>query len=195
MQAPFDEHELISQVLSGDQHAFSKLIRQYEGLVLHIVTPIIGANADREDLCQDIFIKVYEKLHTFRHHAKLGTWIGQIAYHMSLNLAKKKKHILMSGLTATAEAQLEQIAGDMDSAETILVREDQLQELTQCINQLNPAQQTALLLFYHEEQSLEEIRQIMNLPVNTIKSHLFRAKANLKKLLYQHEHQHGTETL
>lgn len=188
MQQSFDEHTIVRQVLAGNPNAFAILIRQYEGLVLHIVTPIIGVHADREDLCQDIFVKVYEKLHTFQHRAKLSTWIGQIAYHMSINFIRRKQNVALRANTGDNEKQLSQLPADFDTAEDIMIREDQLDQLTQSINQLNPAQQTALLLFYQDEMSLEEISQVMQLPMNTVKSHLFRAKANLRKQFQQHEH-------
>ena len=76
MQEEFNERLIVKEVLSGNRKAFVELIKQYEALVLHIVTPIIGIHADREDICQDVFIKVYEKLGTFRFKSKLGTWIG-----------------------------------------------------------------------------------------------------------------------
>lgn len=188
MQQSFDEHTIVRQVLAGNPNAFAILIRQYEGLVLHIVTPIIGVHADREDLCQDIFVKVYEKLDTFQHRAKLSTWIGQIAYHMSINFIRRKQNVALRANTGDNEKQLSQLPADFDSAEDIMIREDQLQQLTQSINQLNPAQQTALLLFYQDEMSLEEISQVMQLPMNTVKSHLFRAKANLRKQFLQYDH-------
>ena len=94
----------------------------------------------------------------------------------------------MSALAGPDESQLAAITADMDSAEDILIREDQLRELFYCIGQLTSIQQTSLILFYQDELSLEEIAQVTDLPVNTIKSHLFRAKVSLKKLLLQHEH-------
>jgi RNA polymerase sigma-70 factor (ECF subfamily) len=93
-----NEPLLVKQVLSGNRKAFEGLVRQYEGLVLHIVTPLIGVNEDREDICQDIFTNVYEKLVTFQFKSKLSTWIGNIAYNTSINFLKKKKHILLNDL-------------------------------------------------------------------------------------------------
>ena len=73
MQKGFDERLVVQAVLSGNREAFVQLIKQYEGLVLHVVTPLTGMGADREDICQDIFIKVYEKLHSFRFQSKRRT--------------------------------------------------------------------------------------------------------------------------
>ena len=100
MQKVQDEKHLVSEVLSGNRKAFVQLIRQYEGLVLHIVTPLIGVNEDREDICQDVFIKVYEKLDTFQFKSKLSTWIGNIAYNSSINHLQKKKNILLSNIVS-----------------------------------------------------------------------------------------------
>ena len=85
-----DERELVSKVIAGNRKAFEQLVHQYENLVLHIVTPLIGVNADREDICQDVFIKVYEKLNQFEFKSSLATWIGRIAYNTSLSFLQKK---------------------------------------------------------------------------------------------------------
>ena len=87
-----DERLLVLQILLGNRQAFVQLVQQYQNLVLHIVTPLAGDY--REDICQDVFIKVYEKLHTFRFDAKLGTWIGNIAHITSVNHLRKKRVVL-----------------------------------------------------------------------------------------------------
>jgi DNA-directed RNA polymerase specialized sigma24 family protein len=66
MKSELDEKALVESILLKDRAAFEKLVREYEGLVFHIVMPLIKDEKDREDICQDVFLKVYEKLHTFQ---------------------------------------------------------------------------------------------------------------------------------
>jgi len=185
MQKELNERQLVNQVLNGDSNAFIRLIRQYEGLVLHIVTPLIGVNEDREDICQDIFIKVYQGLYGFQFNSKLGTWIGNIAYNTSINFLQKKKNVLLSDLIPP-EAELQfyekTIAGHPDP-EQIAIKEDEFAMLHTAIEQLPKLQKTVLLLFYMDEMSLDEVAKVMEMPVNTIKSHLFRARNSLKLLM------------
>ena len=185
MQKGLDERDLVSEVLSGNRKAFIKLIKQYERLVLHIVTPLIGINEDREDICQDVFIKVYEKLRTFQFNSKLSTWIGNIAYNTSINYLQKKKNILLSNIVSPDNEllPLESENIEMDNPENIFIRHEDIEQLNKSINMLTELQKTILLLFYQDELSLDEIGKVMEMPLNTVKSHLFRAKISLKGMM------------
>ncbi len=85
-----NEQRLVRRVLQGDLQAFREIISQYEKLVSLIVWRTTGSKADHEDLCQEIFIKVYEKLNSYRTESRLSTWVGKIAYHHCLNHVRKK---------------------------------------------------------------------------------------------------------
>ena len=86
-----DEKQLVKQVLSGSDSAIRLLISKYERLVVHMVARVITDDMDREEICQDVFIKVIDKLSSFHFDSKLSTWIATIAYRMAVNFAKKKK--------------------------------------------------------------------------------------------------------
>ena len=149
MQEEFNEKLIVREVLSGNRKAFVELIKQYEALVLHIVTPIIGIYADREDICQNIFIKVYEKLDTFRFKSKLGTWIGNIAYNTSINFLQKKKSVLLSSLVPAGDEFifLENAGAEFDNPENIIIRQEDIDQLNHAIDNLPQFQRTTLLLF------------------------------------------------
>lgn len=179
------ERALIERVLSGDRNAFRDLIETYQSLVVHVVFRLVDNPADREEMCQDVFVKVYQHLGKFEYKARLSTWIARIAYHHCLNYLKKKKVALYddlaeSGNPREGEAGLDRLPGDagmdteMDDRELgdILRRE---------IDRL-PAQQRAVLTLYHLEGfSYAEIADILELPEGTVKSHLFRARNRLKE--------------
>lgn len=181
------DQQLVEEVLSGSQEAFVHLVRRYENLVLHIVTPLVGVNPDREDICQDVFLKVYEKLGTFRFRSALGTWIGRIAYNTSVNFLNRKRSVRFSDLISEAEESevVDSLVGDFDDPEQILVRAEDADRLKTAIDGLPRLQRAVLLLFYQDELSLAEIGAVTGMPVNTIKSHLFRAKTRLRERLTQ----------
>ena len=80
-----DDRTLVSRVLSGDMQAFMLLIRQHERLVLHMVGRVVKRQEDREELTQDVFMKVHEKLGEFTFQSRLSTWIATIAYRHAIN--------------------------------------------------------------------------------------------------------------
>jgi RNA polymerase sigma factor (sigma-70 family) len=193
MKSEFNEKVLVESVLLKDRAAFEKLIRQYEGLVIHIVLPLIKNENDREDICQDVFMKVYEKLHTFQFRSKLSTWIGNIAYNTSLNYLKKNKNVLIDDIFKSDNynysAAYENIPdkNETQSPERILIKKEENNLLALAVEKLPAIQKTLLLLFHQDELSLDEISVIVEMPLNTVKSHLFRARSNLKEMLIQHK--------
>src|SRR6187402_996775 len=92
-----DDRALVSRVLSGDMQAFRALIKKHERLVGHMIGRLVKQGEDREELCQDVFMKVYDKLGEFNFQSQLSTWIATIAYRHAVNHLRKKK-ILVSDI-------------------------------------------------------------------------------------------------
>ncbi|MEL7149016.1 MAG: sigma-70 family RNA polymerase sigma factor, partial [Bacteroidota bacterium] len=86
-----NDQELVNKVIQGDQHATRQLIEQYQRLVVHTVARLIDDNQDREELCQDVFMKVFKHIGSFKFDSKLSTWIATIAYRLAINFLKKQK--------------------------------------------------------------------------------------------------------
>ena len=186
---PFaDETSLVAAVIRKDERAFRVFIERFEKLVMHIVFKMITNQHDREDLCQEVFLKAYEKLSSFRFQSKLSSWIGNIAFNACINFLQKKKGILIDDVfRANDEDEITASkfpTADLSKApDEMLLTKEKINLLHEAINQLNPIQRTILQLFHNDECSLEEISAIAGLPVNTVKSHLFRARKLLKQQL------------
>ncbi len=186
--ASHDDALLVRAVVGGNTEAFKKLVHQYERLVCSIVFKMIDQKEDREDICQEVFIKVYDKLPHFRFQSKLSTWIGNIAFNHTVNFLKKRKLVFLEDLYGSktdsdeeysTEIPFEAKDADMMPDE-LLFNKEKKELLGQRIASLPLIQKTILQLFHREEMSLEEISTITALPVNTVKSHLFRARKTLK---------------
>lgn len=169
-----DDKKLVAAVIHGDESAFRRLIYLHEKLVISIVYKMISRREDCEDLCQDVFLKVYEKLPGFRFNSKLSTWIGSIAFNACINFFQKHKPVLLEEV---------QSAGiEISPGEKFEVKEKE-RLLQKGIQKLSPVQRTILQLFHQNEFSLQEIAEVTNLPVSTVKSHLFRARKELKEMM------------
>lgn len=172
----------LNQVLSGNREAFREFIDLYKKLVFSIAGKLVDNPDDLNDLCQEIFIKVYRNLNQFRSDSKISTWIGKIAYLSCLNYLRQKKSLATDSINSYALNQ--------NSVQPM--RPDQLAEtrdisllLKQEINNLPSRFRVALTLYHLEGLKYHEISKIMGLPEGTIKSHLFRARQLLKKRLLQ----------
>ena len=184
-----DEFQLVKAVVKGDKGAFRILIDRYEKLVVSIVFKMVNQKEDCEDLSQDVFLKVYEKLHTFKFQSRLSTWIGTIAFNTCINFLKKKKRILLEDMQSLGD-HLDELEGshfmvtdpEKKPDERLLDKEKE-EMINKGIERLPVIQKTVLHFFHNNEMSLFEISEITGLPLNTVKSHLFRARMQLKEEL------------
>ncbi|MEK7774984.1 MAG: sigma-70 family RNA polymerase sigma factor [Candidatus Zixiibacteriota bacterium] len=172
---------LISQILSGDQKSFRVVIDRFGRLVNHIVFRLIPNGADREDLVQEIFVRVYENLGSFRQESRLSTWIARIAYNTCHNHLQKCKVALFEDMSDGAtldDVALDCIAPDLDTSDR-----DMSRKLNEEIDKL-PLRYGLILTMYHFcDLSYDEIGAMLKLPGGTVKSHLFRARKMLKDRL------------
>jgi RNA polymerase sigma-70 factor (ECF subfamily) len=186
--AASDDALLVKRVTRGEMNAFKQLITQYEKLVCSIVFKMIDQKEDREDLCQEVFLKVYDRLSSFRFGSKLSTWIGAIAFNQCVNFLQKRKTVLLDDLYYTNEEDEDGVANErtidiVDNskpADELLLNKEKESLLIKSIEKLSPIHRLVLQLFHQHELSLEEIATITAMPVNTVKSHLFRARKIVK---------------
>ncbi len=173
-----DDKALVSQVLSGDRQAFRALIKQHERLVGHMISRLIDLQEDREELCQDVFLKVYKKLGEFTFQSKLSTWIATIAYRHGINHLRKKKIEIRE--LPDEESYREQFISTENVEENF--SEQQLDTMVlNLIDQLPPQYKAILTLYHVQEMSYPEIVEITGLPEGTVKNYLFRARQLLKE--------------
>jgi RNA polymerase sigma-70 factor (ECF subfamily) len=173
-----NEAELIEQILKGNMNAFTFLVARYQKLVVHITGRLIQRQDELEDVCQEVFLKVYQNIGKYRNECKLSTWIATIAYNSSINYLRKYK----KGDMVSSEDLLS-MPVISDSKAMDFERMDLHQYIRNQIELLPVQYRTVLTLFHLEEFSYQEIEQITGMPEGTVKSYLFRAKALLKEKL------------
>ena len=173
-----DDRSLVSRIVSGDTAAFRLLIKQNERLVVHMIGRLIDRAEDREELCQDVFLKVHEKLGEFNFQSKLSTWIATIAYRHAINHLRKKK-IEVSDIPEEESFTAHFVA--LDNPEEQVNDEETNKIVLTLIDQLPPQYKAVLTLYHLEEKNYQEIGEITGMPEGTVKNYLFRARQLLKE--------------
>ena len=185
------DQQLVAQVVGGNTAAFGQLVRRTEGLVTQLVFKMIRHPADRPDVAQEVYLKVFKNLAGFKFQAKLSTWVGQIAYNTCLHYLEKKQLVLVDlaepapedAAAAGRRTPPTLVAGPDYDPEAALFDQDLAGILGAAIEQLPPLYRTLISLYHQQELSYEEIGQITSLPDGTVKNYLFRARQLLKQRL------------
>jgi RNA polymerase sigma-70 factor, ECF subfamily len=188
---------LVERVLSGDNNAFGVIIKNTESLVAKIVFDTIANEGDRKDIAQDIYLKAYQKLNSFKFQSKLSTWIAQISYNTCIDHLRKKKLVLLKHTIEEKEMgegndvldMINEAKGISPETADVLVMEKNIAEILKTgIEQLPAMYRTLVTLYHNADLSYDEIGQITGLPAGTVKSYLFRARRELKNhLLVQYK--------
>ena len=185
------DQQLVALVLRGNTAAFGQIVHRTQGLVTQMVFKMIRHPADRPDVAQEVYLKVFKNLAGFKFQAKLSTWVGQIAYNTCLHYLEKKQLVLVDLSEQKPDGSSEEgrsppvalVAGPDYDPETALFDKDLASILSIAIEQLSPLYRTLISLYHQQEMSYEEIAQITSLPDGTVKNYLFRARKMLKQYL------------
>lgn len=182
-----DEKLLLDAMLSGDPAAFQPFIEQYKRLVGHIVSRMVRRTEEREDVCQDIFIKIYQNINSFQFKSKVSTWVATIAYNTCVHYLEKKRVPLLRDLNEADDREdpFERIGDERERPDRLAEQQDLARHLQRAMNAMAPVYSTILTLFHVEDMKYQEIADIMDLPVGTVKSYLFRARQMMRTRLLQ----------
>lgn len=185
------EEGLISRLVARDERAFNELVHAYGRRVSALVFRMLGNKAEAEDLTQEVFVQVFKAIGTFRGDSKLSTWIYRIAVNLCKNRTKYLR-VRHAGEQDELEAVAERVPlGDAPRANVSKIeRPDeamagrQVEKIVQdAIARIDPTFRECLVLRDVEELSYEEIGEITGLPPGTVKSRIFRARAQLKEMV------------
>ncbi|HPG39892.1 MAG TPA: sigma-70 family RNA polymerase sigma factor [bacterium] len=177
-----DSRQLVEKVLAGNSRAFQTFVNEYKNLVAHIVYRMVNILEDREDLCQDIFVKAYQNLFQFKFESKVSTWIARIAYNTCINYLEKKKVPLYDDL-APEDTSLDSLAGINELQDDLYEAENINNIVRKEIAEMPVKFRTILTLYHLDEMTYAEIGSITGLPEGTVKNYLFRARRFLKAKL------------
>lgn len=180
------DQQLVERVQKGDKRAFDLLVLKYQHKIVSIVYRYIRDSADVQDVVQEAFIKAYRALENFRGDSAFYTWM----YRIAINTAKN--HLISQGRrppdTDVDIDDAEHFSGndllqDVDTPESSLFCDQLQSSIDQVISELPEDLRTAITLREMEGLSYEEIADVMECPVGTVRSRIFRAREAIDKVI------------
>jgi len=171
------DNDLVAKSLQGNQKAFRQLIERHHATAYAVVRGVLGDRDGVEDVLQQVYIKIFKGLGGFRGDAQLSTWIYRIARNQALDFVQKKR------LDTTPIDDVALAVPDADGPAAALESRDMSACLDQAMSKLDENHRMALELRYMGQRSYEEISVIMGVPLGTVKTYIYRGKAELKKVV------------
>jgi RNA polymerase sigma-70 factor, ECF subfamily len=166
---------LVERYLAGDMTAFDELMLRYERQIYRLCYRFVENRDDARDLAQEVFIKAFEHLPTFRRESSFKTWLYRIGMNHCINHVKKHAREFVE-VTENIGSTRPSVHADMEERE-------QREQFRRLVKQLPPKQKAILELRIHEQLSYEEIAKISGRSVSTIKASVFFALEKIRKLV------------
>ncbi len=184
------DHELVAFARTGSEQAYRELLGRYERPVFSLVYRMVRDREHAEDLAQETFVKVFNHLESFNPKYKFSSWIFKIANNLAIDSLRKKglQTVSLDGSRHAnsvdeADATRISIASTDENPEELLEARELGREIERAIGSLRTEYRTAVVLRHVEGRSYEEIAEIMDVPLGTVKTFIHRARMELRELL------------
>lgn len=172
-----DDTYYIDKVLNGEPNYFSFIVEKYQDIVFSIALKVLKNREDAEEMAQESFIKVYKSLHTFKGTAKFSTWLYRITYNNCISEVRKKKRYFVSTDDVEISHDVEEL--NLDG----IPEENRAKYIKVALEKLPEDEYTLILLYYFEDQSIDEISKVTKLSASNAKVKLHRARKKLYTIL------------
>jgi len=184
------DREVVALAKAGKEAAYRELLNRYERPVFSLIYRMVRDRALAEDLAQETFIKVLNALDSYRPEFKFSSWIFKIANNAAIDQLRKRELNTLSLDGAPGARTAEEVEATalqaVDHTESPLAELESRElgsEIEQAIGKLRPEYRTAILLRHVEGRAYEEIAEVMDLPLGTVKTYIHRARLELREYL------------
>lgn len=184
--------QLVHRLQKNDEAAFNELYDRYHRLVYYIAFQLTKNHADAEEIVQETFLQVHRSISTLKEPSQFKAWIGKIAHSKTITMLRRKKDQQMS------DSQLEILSNETEERmefcpEYMNHHNTDMLILQQCLLQLKPQYREVLILYFFVQLNNQEIADILDCPLGTVKSRLLYGKKYLKEAIEQYEKDNDTK--
>ena len=192
------DSKLVEQVLAGDEKAFARLMSRYRDAIYYMVLKMIANKTDAEDITLEIFFKAFRSIDSYNPEYAFSTWLFKIAQNSTIDFIRKRKGNLISiDYDSEDESSINEhlLQSPVLNPEETLIKEQEEILIQELIERMKPKYRKLIELRYFKEFAYEEIADELKLPLGTVKTQLFRAKAELGELLAERIHKNLEEKI
>jgi RNA polymerase sigma-70 factor, ECF subfamily len=185
---PLDDQALVELLQECDQDAYEVLIGRFQQPVYNLVFRLLSNQADAGDVVQEVFLKIFRNIHTFRSQSSLKTWIYRIAVNEAHNQRRwfnrhQQQEVKLEGEDGNRRSYYETLCDPSGSPFDYVLDREKQSLVEQALEEMNPGFRTAVVLRDLEDLSYEEIADILQISMGTVKSRILRGREALRKIL------------
>lgn len=166
----------IDKVLNNDVNAYTSLVEKHKSMVFTIALKIVRNREDAEEIAQDVFVKAYQSLATFKKESKFSTWLYRIVYNAAISKTRKKN---LETTNINYDIVENYSEDDINDNLNRLEENEQKKIINTVLKKLNAEDHLLVTLYYFNEKSIEEISEIANISQSNVKVKLFRTRKKL----------------
>jgi RNA polymerase sigma-70 factor (ECF subfamily) len=171
------DEALIASIAHGDKRAMQVLYARHSVRVFRFIVRLTGNASLAEDMLSEVFLYVWRRAETFEAKSKVSTWLLAIARYKAISALRRDRDEPLDDARAAA------VEDPADNAETVVHAQQRSALIRRCLTQLSPAHRQVIDLVYYHEKSVEEVAQVVGIPVSTVKTRMFYARARMAELL------------
>lgn len=176
-----DDARLIQATLGGDSAAFGRLVRKYQDRLYNALVHQLGSAEDARDVSQEAFVQAFLKLDGFHGNSRFYTWLYRIAFNQAVSHRRRAKPAF--SLDQSREQTGEEPLGRDSPPEGRLVQQETVEQVRQALAELDPEFRQVLVLREFDGRNYEQIAELLELPLGTVRSRLHRARLQLRDKL------------
>jgi len=182
------DRELVAQVLGGDRQAFEELVQRHQTRVFHLARSLLKNRDDAADIAQEAFVRAYGNLHRYRADGSFTAWIAKIANNLAIDFLRRQKvqatTDLDENLAEAGESNPGFLAAHMPAdPQAASLRHELGDQLEAALGRLPEKHRSILLLREIDGLSYQELSEALEIPVGTVMSRLFHARAKMQEML------------
>lgn len=177
-----EDNDLILEIKRGCTDSFRTLVERYQDRVLNLVRQYLSDRADCEDVAQEVFVKVYRKLDSFKGQSSFYTWLYRIAVNTATDCLKRRRRDPSVSLESLPPVFDEAVSND-PAPEKSMMDQELRSRLAEAVESLPEPFKSVLVLREFEDCSYEQMAEILGCSMGTIESRLFRARQRLREKL------------
>jgi RNA polymerase sigma-70 factor, ECF subfamily len=187
------DEELVEACLAGEESAFDVLLGRWEKRIRGAIYRLVGSDEEARDLCQEAFLKAYKSLRSFKQEARFSSWLYQIALNLCRDRMRRRRGKTMVSLDELEEGGAAMpVAGP--TALDLLQERDTSRLVAQAVESLPGEQREVIILKEYQGLTFLEIAQVLDVPISTVKTRLYRGLDQLRSRL-EREGVRGTAPL